>query len=125
MRQDDLTFQQFGEAFAAALDAQNGGRIRNLSPGSRVCRDGGIGGDDFPELLERISVIYGTDFTDIPPFGGSEADFGPYGLFQYLRRLWRGESEPDVSVGELYEAVKAGSWRGAVPNNVRQETPPT
>jgi hypothetical protein len=120
-----LTFQEFGEAFAKALDAQNGGRIRNLSPSSRVCQDGGVAGDDFPELLERISAIYGTDFTDIPPFGGSEADFGPYGLFQYLRRWWRCESESDVSVGELYEAVKAGSWREAFPNSVRQAMPPT
>ena len=120
-----LTFQQFGEVFVTALGAQNGGRIRDLSPTSRVCRDGGIAGDDFPELLERITAIYGTDFTDIPPFGGSEADFGPYGLLQSLRRLWRNESEPDVTVGELYEAVKAGSWREAFPNNLRQATEST
>lgn len=116
----DLSFEQFAAAFAKALDEQNGGRIGNLSRASRVCHEGGIAGDDFPELLERIAAVYGTDFSGIPPFGGPEFGVTPVGVLIALWKIWRGkgdgEEEPDVTVGELYEAVKAGSWNGAFPN---------
>ena len=112
----NLTFDQFAEVFAKALDEQNGGRVRDLSPASCVCREGGIAGDDFPELLDRLAAIYGTDFSGIPPFGGDEGGLDPISLFMALRRMLRGENEPDVTVGELYEAVKAGSWKSAFPD---------
>jgi hypothetical protein len=112
----NLPFDEFEAVFAKALDEQNGGRIRDLSPASRVCHDGGIAGDDFPELLDRIAVVYGTDFRDIPPFGGSEGGAGPVGLVTAVWKMLCGREDPDVTVGELYEAVRAGSWKAAFPN---------
>lgn len=73
---------------------------------------------DSSELLERIAAIYGTDFTDIPPYGGPEAGAGLVDLVVDLWRWWRGERWPDASVGELHQAVKAGSWREAFPDKV-------
>ncbi|MGH6890986.1 MAG: hypothetical protein ACREEP_01890 [Dongiaceae bacterium] len=112
----NLSFGQFAAVFAKALDEQNGGRIDNLSPASRVCHEGGIAGDDLPELLGRIAAVYGTDFSGIPPFGGPEAGLSPVGVVITLWKMWRGEEEQDVTVGELHEAVKAGSWKAAFPN---------
>ncbi len=86
----------------------------------RVCDEGGIAGDDFPELLERIAAVFGTDFSGIPPYGGPEAGITPVGLVMGLWNLWRGVQEPDVTVGELYEAVKVGSWRRAFPDRIEE-----
>jgi hypothetical protein len=113
----DVSFEQFAAVFAKALDEQNGCRIRNLSPASRVCHEGGIAGDDFPELLDRITAIYGTDFSDIPEYGGPEAvPMGPIAWVTATWKMLRGHQDPDVTLSELHEAVKAGSWKSAFPD---------
>lgn len=92
-----------------------------LPSGYRICRDGGVAGDSFPELLAAITAKFGTDFSDIPDYGGPELGATPWSIVRWLWDWWRGHEDPDVTIAELHEAVKAGSWAAAFPERTVRE----
>ena len=94
-------------------------RMDRLKPGTTLCGDLGIAGDDGVELLEEFGRVFAVDMTncDASRYFGSEG-CSPFAPFYWLLLAFR-EGSPEerarlqpVTIGDLVRSAELGRWVG-------------
>lgn len=106
-RSHDLEFDEF-RTFLSNISYC---RLEELRENTKICKDVGISGMDMRELIAAISDHFGTDFSRFPmdDIAGYEA----FSVCLLIKHLFR-RSESDVTVYQLFKAVRNGSWDDSI-----------